>query len=297
MTGSSGVGWGSCSKDEAVDAGEVGRGGSVEIAEFRATDGNWSALIVADFEGDEGVWIQVRQGIVEKAFDDTEAVGAAVECEDGVAFDFGAEALDFGGGDVGEVGDDEIEGAGDFFEEVAAQEFYICAEARSVEAGEVEGVFADVGKDDFTQGPSFGEAKADAAGAGGHVEHSRWWGGELFEDEFDQGFGFGTRDEGAVIADEFVTAEFDGAEKMLQGLSFPTTAKKFAQGDKIGLGDGFSEAQVEIEPTAAEDVCKEVLHVEPGFLDLAFLQVGGAGLDDFKNLFHEGLKSLTTDLH
>ena len=36
------------------------------------------ALIVADFEGDEGVWIQVRQGIVEEAFDDAEAVGAAV---------------------------------------------------------------------------------------------------------------------------------------------------------------------------------------------------------------------------
>jgi hypothetical protein len=29
-----------------------------------------------------------------------------------------------------------------------------------------------------------------------------------------------------------------------------------------------------------------VLHVEPGFLDLALLQVGGAGLEDFEKLFH-----------
>lgn len=55
MTGSSGVGWGNYSKDEAVDTGEVGSGGSVEIAEFRAATGNGSALIVTDFEGDEGV--------------------------------------------------------------------------------------------------------------------------------------------------------------------------------------------------------------------------------------------------
>ena len=75
---------------------------------------------MADFEGDESVWIEVRQGIVEKAFDDAEAVGATVEGENGVAFDFGAEALDFGAGYVGKVGNDEIEGAGDFFEEIAA---------------------------------------------------------------------------------------------------------------------------------------------------------------------------------
>jgi hypothetical protein len=29
-----------------------------------------------------------------------------------------------------------------------------------------------------------------------------------------------------------------------------------------------------------------VFHVEPGFLDLALLQVGGAGLKDFEKLFH-----------
>ena len=44
--------------------------------------------------------------------------------------------------------------------------------------------------------------------------------------------------------------------------------------------------KVETVTATAEDVGEEVLHVEPGFLDLAFLQVGGAGLDDFEELFH-----------
>ena len=70
----------------------------------------------------------MRQGVGEEAFDNAEAVGATVEGENRVAFDFGTEGLDFGARDVGEVGDDEIEGAGDFFKEIAAQKFYICAE-------------------------------------------------------------------------------------------------------------------------------------------------------------------------
>ena len=70
---------------------------------------------------------------------------------------------------------------------------------------------------------------------------------------------------------------------MLQWFAFATAAaEEIAEGGQLGLGDGFVEAEVEIEPTAAKDVGKEVLHVEPGFLDLAFLQVGGAGLDDFE---------------
>jgi hypothetical protein len=89
-----------------------------------------------------------------------------------------------------------------------------------------------------------------------------------------------------VVADELVAAEFDGAEEVLQRLPFPTTTQEIAEGGQLGLGDGFVEAEVEIEPTAAEDVGEEVFHVEPGFLDLALLQVGGAGLKDFEKLFH-----------
>lgn len=269
-----------------MDAGEVGGGGGVEVAEFRAASGDWRALIMADFEGDEGIGIEVRQSIGEEAFDDAKTVGAAVEGEDGIAFDLGAERLDLGGGDVGQIGDDEIKGAGDFFEEVAAQELDVGAEARGVEAGEVEGVLADVSEDDFTQGPGFGETEADAAGAGGHVEHTRWRYGKLFEDELNESFGLRTRDEGAVVADELMAAELDGAEEVLKRLPFPTTAQEVAQSGQMRLGHGFVEAEVEIEPAAAEDVRKEVLHVEPSFLDLAFLQIGAARLEDFEKLFH-----------
>lgn len=269
-----------------MDAGEVGGGGGIEVAEFRAASGDWRALIMADFEGNEGVGIEMRQSIAEEAFDDAETVGATVKSEDGIAFDLGAERLDLGVGDVRKVGDDEIEAAGDFFEEVAAQELDVGAEARCIQAGEVEGVFADVSEDDFTQGPGFGETEADAAGAGGHVEHSRWRCGELFEDELNESFGLRTRDEGAVVADELVAAELDGAEEVLKRLPFPSTAQEVAQSSQMRLGHGFVEAEVEIEPTAAEDVGKEVLHVESSFLDLAFLQIGGAGLEDFEKLFH-----------
>lgn len=280
-----------------MDAREVRQRVSVRIAKLCGAGGDWRALIVAEFEGDEGTRVEMRQRVGEEAFDDAESVGAAVERDDGIAFDFGAEGLDLGGGDVGEVGDDEIEGAGDFLEEVAADELGRDAEAGGVEAGEVEGVFADVGEDDFARRPGFGEAEADAAGAGGHVEHAGGWCGEFFEDEFDESLGLGTRDEGAVVADELVAAEFDSAEKVLQRLAFTTAAQKFTQGGQLGLGDGFVEAEVEIEPAAAEDMGEEVLHVEPGFLDFSFLQVGGAGLEDFEELFHAGQIFLTTDVH
>ena len=227
------------------------------------------------------------EGIVQEALDDAEAVGAAVEGEDGVAFDFGAEGGDFGAGDVGEIGDDDIEIAGDLFEEVAAQEFDVGAEARGIEAREIEGVFADVGENDFAERPGFGQAEANAAGTGGHVEHAGGCGGRFLEHEFHQRFGFGAWDQGAVVAHKFMAAEFDGAEQMLQRLPFPTAAQQLAQRHQIRLGDGFTEAQVKVEPTTAQNVGEEMLHVQPGFLDLAFLQVGGAGADDFEDELHE----------
>lgn len=274
------------SEDEAMDAGEVGGGGGGLVAERGGTGGDGCSLIVADFEGDEGTGVEMGQGFGEEAFDDAEAVGAAVEGEDGIALDLGAERFDLRAGDVRQIGNDEIEGAGDFFEEVAAEELGVHVETRGVEAGEVEGVLADVGEDDFAEGPGFGEAEADAAGAGGHVEHADRRGAEFFEGEFDEGLSLGAWDESAVVADDFVTAEFDAAEEVLQGFAFATTAEEFAEGDQTGLGDGFVEAEVEIESAATKDVREEVLHVEPGFLDFTFLQVGGAGLEDFEEGLH-----------
>jgi hypothetical protein len=89
-----------------------------------------------------------------------------------------------------------------------------------------------------------------------------------------------------VVADEFVATEFDATEEMLQGLPFPATAQELAQDGEVGLRDGFTEAEVEIEPSAAEDVGEEVLHVQAGFLDFSLLQVGGTGVEDFEEGLH-----------
>jgi hypothetical protein len=89
-----------------------------------------------------------------------------------------------------------------------------------------------------------------------------------------------------MVGDEFVTAEFDAAEEVLQRLPFTTPAEQLAQGDEICLWDALAEAEVEIEPPAAEDVGEEVLHVQPGFINPALFQVGGAGLEDFEEGLH-----------
>lgn len=241
---------------------------------------------MADFESDQRVCSKARKNVAEEAFNDSQAVRTAVESERRIAFDLGTEGFDLFGGDVRKIGNDEIEGAGDFFEEIAPNELGGDAETRGVETSEVESVFTDVSEDDFAGWPGFGEAKANTAGASGHVEHTCRWCGELFEDEFDERFGFRPRNERTMVAHEFVAAKFNGAEEMLQRFAFAATTKKFSQSGKIGLGDSFVETQVDVETTAAENVREKMLHVEPGFLDFAFLQVGGAGLEDFEELFH-----------
>jgi hypothetical protein len=88
-----------------------------------------------------------------------------------------------------------------------------------------------------------------------------------------------------VVADEFVIAELDGAQQVLERLAFATTAQKVTQWGEIGLGDDFGKAQVEVQAAAAEDVGEEVLHIEPWLLDALFVEVGGAGGEDFEERF------------
>lgn len=89
-----------------------------------------------------------------------------------------------------------------------------------------------------------------------------------------------------MIAHEFVAAKFNGAEEMLQRFAFAATTKKFTQHGEIGFGESFVETQIDVETTTAENVREQVLHVEACFLDFALLQVGGAGLEYFEELFH-----------
>lgn len=219
------------------------------------------SLIVADFESDACVRIEMRQGVCEKPFNDTHAIISPIQSKERIAPDFGTEGSDFSRRDVGEIGDDEVEGADDLLKEITAQAFDLNAEARCVESGEIERVFTDVCEDDFTLRPSFRQTEADASRPCRHVEHTRRWWREFFADDLDECFRFRPWHEGTMIAHELVSAKFDCAEEMLERLPFTTTAEQLTQRGEIGFGHCFVEAQVNIEATAAEDVRNEMLHV------------------------------------
>jgi hypothetical protein len=279
-------------KDESIYAGEIRPDFDLLPALGLEEVGDDGGLVLAEFEGDLGVRVEEGEAGVDEAADDVEAVGAAIEGEEGIAADFAAESGDFGAGDVGEVGDDEVEGAGNFFEEVAADQAGVGeGEAGSVEAGEVESVFGDVGEGDFGAGfgPGVGEIEADAAAAASHVEDTGWWCGTLGE-FFAEVFGFRAGDEGAMVGDEFEVAERDGAEEVLEGDAFGAAAGEVAQLGEIRFAEGFAEAEVEVETAAVEDVGEEVLHVEAGLFDSVLGEVTGAGLEGGEDGFGHGVR-------
>jgi hypothetical protein len=123
-----------------------------------------------------------------------------------------AERGDLGTRDVGQIRDNEIEGAGDFFKEIAAHRLDRGGggDAGDVEPGEIEGVLADISEKGGGAGGE-GQRDAEAAGAGAYIEKAGRFGpGETFEDDFDEVFGLRPRYEATVVADEFVIAELDG---------------------------------------------------------------------------------------
>ena len=65
----------------------------------------------ANLQGNQGARGRMRCEIGKEAGDDFRAHRAAIEGQHGVALHFGRQGGDFIGGDVGQVGDDEIEGA------------------------------------------------------------------------------------------------------------------------------------------------------------------------------------------
>jgi hypothetical protein len=279
-------------KDESINAGEIRPDFDVLPVMGLEDFGDDGGLVLAEFEDELGVWVEEGEAGVDEAADDVEAVWAAVEGEEGIAADFAAEGGDFGTGDVGEVGDDEVEGAGDFFEEVAADEAGVGErEAGGVEAGEVESVFGDVSEDDFGAGfgPGVGEIEANAAAAAGHVEDTGGGCGTVGE-FFAEVFGFGSGDEGAVVGDEFEVAKGDSAEEVLEGDAFGAAAGEVAEFGEIGFTEGFAKAEVEVESAAVEDVGEQVLHVEAGLFDSVLGEVTGAGLEGGEDGFGHGVR-------
>jgi len=100
------------------------------------------ALAEAELEGEETVGAEGGLGLRDETAVDLEAVGAGEEGDVGlVVDDFGGERWGVGGGDVGWVGDDDVEGrgGGQGSEQVGLEEAEGEVEAGGVGAGYGEG--------------------------------------------------------------------------------------------------------------------------------------------------------------
>ena len=106
------------------------------------------ALVPAYFDEHSGAGSELVFGLFDEPFNDGHAVGATVEGESGfVVGDFPGQVGDFGGWDVGGVGDEDVDGSGDGGEEVTLEQVYavLYAVSGGVFIGELEGVGRDVG--------------------------------------------------------------------------------------------------------------------------------------------------------
>ena len=95
----------------------------------------------------------------------------------------------------------------------------------------------------------------------------------LFEDQADQFFGFGTGDEGAGIALEVASHELDLADNVLQRDALAAFLESLADGGKLLFGERTVEFEVKLNPSEAEKVAHNSLHIETGFADSLFLKI------------------------
>ena len=133
----------------AGEGGEVGEDFDVGKAGLEEERIDGGGLVGADFEEDFAGWFEEVDGIGDEAFVEVEAGGAAVEGETRFPVaDAGVERGDGGGGDVGWVGDENVDALG-FVEVVKAignGEFHAVGEMGEggIFAGEGDGVGGDV---------------------------------------------------------------------------------------------------------------------------------------------------------
>ena len=83
---------------------------------------NGLTLIISHLEGDQTSGIQEVRTTGAEGAEEVESIGSSEKGHLGVVEDFRFEGLAFGFGDVGEVGDDDVEGAFDFREKIAVDE-------------------------------------------------------------------------------------------------------------------------------------------------------------------------------
>ena len=129
-------------------------------------------MVGADLEEEGAAGGEARGGFGDEAADEVESLGAAVERGGGIVADFGGEGCDFPAGDVGEVGEDEVELGVVGWKEVGLVEADAVGElvAGGVIGGEGESVGREVGGVDGGGGEFEGEGEGDDAGAGADVE-------------------------------------------------------------------------------------------------------------------------------
>ena len=187
------------SKGGAGDLLEIVEDGDVLPAGEELADG--FALAVADFEGDDAAGGEGGVGLGDEAGVDVEAGGSGKEgLEAGfVVADLGLEGFAVGGGDVGWVADDGVEGDGrDRGEQIGFEEVDSVGDAVGfgVLAGYGQGFGGDVGGGYFGMREVDGEGDGEDAGAGAYVgDEEVVVFGEAFEDGFCEELGLGAGDE------------------------------------------------------------------------------------------------------
>ena len=162
--------------DDAGNALEVGRGGDVMKAGGGAECGNGFGLAVADFEEEPAAGLERGEGGGDEAAVDGESIGAGEERGVGLEVaDFGVERGEVGVGDVGRVGDDEVEDfTGDGGEEIALEEADGDSVALCVFFGESECGRGEVDGGDAGLGQVVRERDGEDAGAGADVQDLSW---------------------------------------------------------------------------------------------------------------------------
>ena len=208
------------------------------------------ALVEGDFEIDASALYESICGTFQYTAVEEEAVGAAVEGYEGfVVFHAAIEGFDVGGGDVGRVGDDQLEGLGIDTVDEGCIEIALFdgdtageAEAFDVTAGDDDGFFAEIGGDDDRVFEMMADGGGDATAAGAEVEdagrfHAGGVAGEL-EDIFHQRFGVGAGDEDVAIDFKFEVKKVCGSGEVFNRLLLCGALDEGAEGGEFDIVEG-----------------------------------------------------------
>ena len=243
--------------------------------------------------------LELRGGFAGQSSEEAEAIRTAIEGQARImVFDLGFELIDFGGRDVGWIGDDQVEAQirRQRREAIAAVkgDALFGLVAGGVFAGYDQGVGRQIDRVDMGMGEGMGEGDGEAPAAGAEIEENEGFGCTCLEPgqgEFGESFSFGPGDENASIHLELEAVEDGGTEDMLQRFASTPALNQVTQGIEIGISDGTIELEVELESWNAELVGEEPFDLEPGRFDAFTGEELRAALDDFKHCHRHATRS------